>query len=127
MTSSSFWLEEDDRASWLGAEGGGSRWRGFRRGVGSDLEDLSLAPALFWPLGHTKVLSDGEERVELVLSDVNFSMIHEVEHSQQVGVLNAFQVQKRVLMWIILQHAPEEGAAGGQYHLVGLDLVIVTG
>ena len=87
MTSSSFWLEEDDRASWLGAEGGGSRWRGFRRGVGSDLEDLSLAPALFWPLGHTKVLSDGEERVELVLSDVNFSMMHEVEHSQQVGVL----------------------------------------
>ena len=29
----------------------------------------------------------GQERVELVLSDVNFSMMHEVEHSQQVGVL----------------------------------------
>ena len=29
-------------------------------------------------------------------------------------------------MWILPQHAPEEGAAGGQNHLVGLHLVIIT-
>ena len=122
---------EEDGDVWEGGQGRVARgitlarlWQGswIRLGGFITCSSIVLGQAF-----HTKVLGDGQERVELVLSDVNFSMIHEVEHSQQVGVLNAFQVQKRVLMWILPQHAPEEGAAGGQNHLVGLDLVIVTG
>ena len=113
---------EEDRDVWEGA------WRQGRVARGITLARLWQGSWI--RLGGLNTCSSivlGQERVELVLSDVNFSMMHEVEHSQQVGVLNAFQVQKRVLMWILPQHAPEEGAAGGQNHLEGLDLVIVKG
>jgi len=75
----------------------------------------------------SEVLCDREEGIEFLLSHVNLSVVHEVEHSQKVGVFHAFQVQKWMLMGILPQHAPEEGAARGQDHLVGLDLIIITG
>ena len=83
MTLSPGWgRREEDRDVWEGA------WRQGRVARGITLARLWQGSWI--RLGGLNTCSSivlGQERVELVLSDVNFSMMHEVEHSQQVGVL----------------------------------------
>ena len=67
-------------------------------------------------------LGDGKEVVEVLLSHVDLAVVHEVKDGLEIIVLDALQVEERVLVRILLEHRPEEGRAGGQDQLVGLDL-----
>ena len=53
-------------------------------------------------------------------------MVHEVQHGLNVPEADALQVEQRMLVGVLPQHASEEGAAGGEDDLVGLDLVILA-
>ena len=60
------------------------------------------------------------------MGQVDLTEIHEGEHSFQVFELDAAQVDQRVAVLDILQDSPEEIGAGGQDHLVHLDLLVGT-
>ena len=50
-------------------------------------------------------------------------MVHEVEDGEEFLLLDAFQVQKRILLgFAVRQDSPEERGASCQDHFVGLDL-----
>ena len=76
---------------------------------------------------HLEIFSDGEERVKLFLGDIHFAVIHEVEHADQVCILDTLEEEQGMLVAIPPQDGPEEGRAGTQDHLVGLKLLILTG
>ena len=52
--------------------------------------------------------------------------IHEGEDSFQVFELDAAQVDQRMAVLDVLQDSPEEFGAGGQDHLVRLNLLVGT-
>ena len=76
---------------------------------------------------HLQLLSHGEERVELFLGNVDLTMVHEVQDSHQLLVLDTLQVEKGMLVLVSPENRFEEGGTGGEYHLVGEQLVIVAG
>ena len=105
-----------DAGGGLGSGGGGV--------VGGRLAAASLI-ALSETLD-LELLCHGEEGVELFLGHVHLAVVHEVEDGQEVGVLHPPQVEEGVGVGVPLQNGPEEGRAGREDHLVGLDLLIVT-
>jgi len=76
---------------------------------------------------HAEIFSNGQEAVELLLGDVDLSHVHEVEHTEQLLVLDPLQVEEGVLVGVAPEHVPEEWGACGQDDLVSLDLGIITG
>ena len=76
---------------------------------------------------HLQLLSDGKKRVKLFLGDIHFAVIHEVEHADQVCILDTLEEEQGMLVAIPSQDSPEEGGTGTQDHLVGLKLLILTG
>ena len=54
-------------------------------------------------------------------------MVHEIQHSHQFLVLDAFQVEERMLVPIPPENCLEEGGAGGEDDLVRLQLVVLAG
>ena len=60
------------------------------------------------------------------MGQVDLPEIHEGEHSFQVFELDAAQVDQRMAVLNILHDSPEEIGAGGQHHLVHLDVLIGT-
>ena len=52
-------------------------------------------------------------------------MIHKVQHGLEVRVLDPLEVEEGVLVGGAPQDVPEEGRAGGQDDLVGLQLLLV--
>ena len=80
------------------------------------------------PLGEAfnpQLLGHGKEGVEIVLGNVDLSMIHEAQHALQLLELDPLQVQEWVLVTVPPQHLSEEGAAGRDDHLVCLDLRVI--
>ena len=69
-----------------------------------------------------QLLGHGKEVVEVLLSHVDLPVVHKVEDGLEVIVLDALQVEEWMLVRILLEHRPEEGRAGGQDQLVGLDV-----
>ena len=82
----------------VGGAGGGGVAALFRLGVVAQGEAL-----------HLEVLRHGEEGVELLLCHVHLAVVHEVEDGDQVGVLDALEVEQRVLVAVPPQDRPEEG------------------
>ena len=76
---------------------------------------------------HSELLSNSKEGVEVILGDVDLTMVHEVQNSHQLLVLDTLQVEKGMLVLVSPENRFEEGRAGGEYHLVGEQLVIVAG
>ena len=60
---------------------------------------------------HSQVLCHGQERVQLLLSNINLSVVHEVEDRLEISVLDTLQVEERVLVRVAAQHIPEEWTA----------------
>ena len=54
-------------------------------------------------------------------------MVHEIQHSHELLVLDTFQVQQGMLVPVPPEDCLEEGGAGGEDDLVCLQLVIVAG
>ena len=75
---------------------------------------------------HFQLFSNREEGVQVFLGQVDLPEIHEGEHSVQVFELDTPQVDHRVAVLDVLQDSPEEFGAGGQHHLVHLDLLVST-
>ena len=73
-----------------------------------------------------QLFSRCEERVELLLSNIDLSVIHEDEDRLQVTELHPLEVEERVLVRVLLQHSVEERRAGGRDELVCLDLSLAT-
>jgi len=76
---------------------------------------ITAAAAVLIVLGqtlHFEILCDCEERVEFLLGNVDFSMIHEVEHSLKIAVVHPLEVQEGVGVGVAPQDPPEERAAG---------------
>jgi hypothetical protein len=72
-----------------------------------------------------KLFGDGEEGVEVVLSDVDLTVVHEVEDAEEVVVGDTPQVDERVRVSVcsrlLPKHLFEEVGAGAQDDLVGLE------
>ena len=49
---------------------------------------------------HSELFSNSKEGVEVVLGDVDLTMVHEVEHAQQVAVLHPLEVKQGVVVWV---------------------------
>ena len=108
--------------------------RGARRGagLGRGLEQggwftggllVVGTPRLTVVLGeplHPELLGHGEEGVELLLRHVHLAVVHEVEHGHEVRVLDALEVEQRVLVAVPPQDRPEERRAGREDHLGGV-------
>ena len=56
--------------------------------------------ALRQPL-HFQVFSHSKEGIELFLSNIHLAVIHKVQDGDKVGILDAFQVQKRIALFDI--------------------------
>jgi len=56
------------------------------------------------------------------LSNIDLPVIHEVEYGLQVSELYPLEVEKRVLVRVLLENGSEERRAGRQDELVCLDL-----
>ena len=61
------------------------------------------------------------------MGHIHLAVVHEVQHSHQFLVLDAFQVEQRVLVSVPPENCLEEGRAGGEDDLVRLQLVIFAG
>ena len=75
---------------------------------------------------NSKVFSYRQEAVQLLLGNVDLAHVHEVEHTQQLLVLNPLEVQEGVLVGVTSEHVSEERGTGRQNNLVGLDLGVIT-
>ena len=73
-----------------------------------------------------QVLCNRLEGVQLFLSNIDLSVIHEDEDRLQVTELHPLEVEERVLVRVLLQHSVEERRAGGRDELVCLDLSLTT-
>ena len=76
---------------------------------------------------HSEILSHGEEGVEFVLGHVHLPVIHEVEHSLEVGVTDPLHVEERMLVRVPPENVLEERTAGGEDDFVSVDLFIIAG
>ena len=99
----------------------------FRRGRRRFVTATGAAAIVLSQTFHLEIFSDGEERVKLFLGDIHFAVIHEVEHADQVCILDTLEEEQGVLVAIPPQDGAEEGRAGTQDYLVGLKLLILTG
>ena len=63
-----------------------------------------------------------EKGIQLLLSNIDLPMIHEVEDCLQVNELHPLEVEERVLVRVLLENGSEERRAGRQDELVCLDL-----
>ena len=114
-------LHRGDGGSGRGA-GRHLQWRGFRqRGCAvfdGLLFGMGVGGALSTVLGIVlcqsfdfQFLGDGKEVVEVLLRHVDLPVVHEVKDGLEIIVLDALQVEERVLVRILLDHRPEEGRA----------------
>jgi len=74
-----------------------------------------------------ELLSDCQERVELLLRHIHLTHVHEVKDGEHFLIFDTLQVEKWMLMWIPPQHVTEERRAGREDHFVGRDLAVFTG
>ena len=105
----------------------------FVLSVRLDLWSVAVGRGIGWRVGvplsealYLQLLCHWEKVVEIFLRDICFSVVHEVQHRLNVPEADALQVEQRMLVGVLPQHASEEGAAGGEDDLVGLDLVILA-
>ena len=49
---------------------------------------------------------------------MKLTVVHEVENTEELLVFDPFQVEKRVLVWVELQHFPKELTTGRQNNFV---------
>jgi hypothetical protein len=75
---------------------------------------------------HPEVLGHREEGVELLLGHVDLAHVHEVQHGEELLVLDTLQVQERVLVGITPEDIPEEWGACTEDNFVRLNLTVVT-
>ena len=61
------------------------------------------------------------------LPHVDFSLIHEVEDTDKLLVLDPLEVEEGMLVGIAPHHISEEGRASGEDHFLGIDLGLITG
>ena len=52
---------------------------------------------------HLEFLCHRQERVELLLGNIDFSMVHEVEHGLKLTEPNTLEVEQRMLVRILLE------------------------
>ena len=71
---------------------------------------------------HLELLCNRQEGVELLLGNIDFSMVHEVQHRLKLTEPNTLEVEQRVLVRILLENGSEEWRASRQDELVCLDL-----
>merc|ERR1712183_936699 len=62
-----------------------------------------------------------------LLRHIYLPVIHEVEHRHQVDILDTFEVEEGVGVWVLFQDTAKEGAAGREYNFVSLHLLVVAG
>ena len=79
---------------------------------------------------HSELLSNSKEGVEVVLGDVDLTMVHEVEHALHVPVGDSLQVEHQGTLLagrlVSPQDGTEERTACREDHLVALqDLTVV--
>ena len=65
---------------------------------------------------HFQLLGDGEEAVELLLSHVHLTLVHEVQHGHQLLVLNPLQVEEGVLVRVAPQDVSTRACAFRKCH-----------
>ena len=100
---------------------------------------------------HLEVLGHRQEGGEILLSNVDLTVVHEVEYRHKVRVFDTFQVQEWVVMFEAMEQgsetdtyvtlrrrivtmimpishhsSPEKRGAGGEDELVGLDLLLLA-
>ena len=56
---------------------------------------------------------------------VHLAVVHEVEDTHQLSVLDTLQIKQRVIVGIFPENVSEEGTAGADDHFMSLDLVII--
>merc|ERR1719422_267569 len=108
-----------------GGEGGGlGRQGGAVGGVSSTRGALGQT-------FHSELLSNSKEGVEVILSDVDLTMVHEVEHALHVPVGNSLQVEHQGTLLagrlVSPQDGTEERTACREDHLVSLKLLVLAG
>ena len=59
-------------------------------------------------LSYLQIFGHCKEGAQLCLGDVHLPVVHEVEDGQDALILDAPQVEQRVVVWVPLQHASEE-------------------
>ena len=96
------------------------RWRGWGRGRRRRVIDLGQAFDLE-TLGHL------EEGAEVLLVDRDLPAVHELKKGLHLVVSNIPQEDDRVSVRGVVQERLKVGRAGGQNHLVGLQLKAVAG
>ena len=74
-----------------------------------------------------QLISHGKEGVKIILSNTDLTMVHEVQHGDQVCVLYSFEVEERVRVRITLEDYTKERGASSEDHFVGLHLIVITG
>ena len=80
-------------------------------------------------LGQTfdfQIFSEHEECVQVLLGNIDFSMVDEVDNGLEISQLDTAEVDKRMMVWQTTENVPEEGAAGGQDDLMHLDLLSIV-
>ena len=70
-----------------------------------------------------QLLRHHKECVEIVLGNVDFSIVDEVETGLQVLEPDALEVEERVVVRVLVEDLPEERRAGGEDEFVSLELV----
>jgi len=76
---------------------------------------------------HLKILCHGQEAVQILLVNVSFPLVDEVQQMDQLGALDPPEVEKGVLMLVLGQHLLEDRATGGEDEFVSLHLIVFTG
>lgn len=76
---------------------------------------------------HFERLGNLEQRSDLFLTNVDLSLVHELDDGLEFGPLDVLEDHYRVLARVVEEESLEVGTAGGQDHLVRLDGVAVTG
>ena len=76
---------------------------------------------------HSELLSNSKEGVEVVLGDVDLTMVHEVEHALHVPVGDSLQVEHQGTLLagrlVSPQDGTEERTACREDHLVNDDII----
>ena len=61
------------------------------------------------------------------LSHIHLPLVHEVQHREQLLVLDTLEVKEGMLVGVPAKDVPEERTASRQYDFVSLHLGIITG
>jgi len=76
---------------------------------------------------HSQIFCHSQKGVQLLLSHIHLSLVHEVENREQLLVLDALEVEEGMLVGIPAKDVPEERTASREDDLVSLHLGIITG